>query len=102
MSLGLAYFLGISTGLFAIGGFGLVARRQLATIVMSVGLMFAATVVALVAFARFSLVAGHRAGGQAFAVVVVLAVVSEVGLGLALVRLALRQQVGTSVDDLAR
>jgi NADH-quinone oxidoreductase subunit K len=102
MSLGLGYFLGLSIGLFAIGSFGLVAKRHLATIVMSLGLMLAATVVALSAFARFVPVAGHRVGGQAFAVVMALATLGEVGLGLALVRLSLRQGVSAFVDDLDR
>lgn len=102
MSLGLGYFLGLSIGLFAIGSLGLVAKRHLATIVMSVGLMVAATVVALSAFARFGPVAGHRVGGEAFAMVVALAALGEVGAGLALVRLSLRRGVSAFVDDVDR
>jgi NADH:ubiquinone oxidoreductase subunit K len=69
---------------------------------MSGGLMIAAAVVALAAFARFGPVAGHRVGGQAFAVVLGLAALGEVGLGLALVRMSLRQGVSAFVDDLDR
>lgn len=101
MSLGVEYFLAISAALFAIGAFGVVAKRHLAAVLMSAGLMFASSVVALAAFARFSLVAGHRVGGQAFAIVVVLAACGQVLLGFGVLRLALRQRVGPSVDDVA-
>lgn len=96
-----ATVLGVSAGLFAIGAFGLVAKRNLAVILMSVNLMFAAAVLALAAFARFNLVPGHRVGGQAFAVLVALTSTGEVVLGLGLVRLAGRQRAILADDDLA-
>jgi NADH-quinone oxidoreductase subunit K len=99
VSVGLNSFLLISAGLFAIGGFGLVTRRSLAAIVMSTGLMFAAGVVALAAFARFDLVAHHQAGGQALGVVVALAAAGEVALGLSLLRLP-HHPHGPLIDDL--
>ena len=99
MSVGIAPFLAISAGLFAIGGFGLVARRSLHAILMSSGLMFSAAVVALAAFARFDLVPHHRVGGQAFAVLVAATATGAVGVGLGMIRL-LRRPDSPSVDDL--
>ncbi|HYS02062.1 MAG TPA: NADH-quinone oxidoreductase subunit K [Candidatus Eisenbacteria bacterium] len=101
MSVGISTILGISAGLFAIGAFGLVAKRNLAVILMSVNLMFAAAVLALAAFSRFNLVPGHRLGGQAFAVLVALTSTGEVMLGLGLVRVAGRPRAIMAVDDLA-
>lgn len=99
MSIGLSTFLAISAGLFAIGGFGLVAKRSIAVIVLSTGLMFAAAAVALAAFSRFDLVPHHRVGGQALAVLVAVVAAAEVGLGLSMVRL-LRHGSGLTIDDL--
>jgi NADH:ubiquinone oxidoreductase subunit K len=101
MSVGISTYLGLSVGLFAIGAFGLVAKRNLAVVLMSVSLMFAASVLALAAFSRFNLVAGHRVGGQAFAIVLALTSASEVGLGLGLVSLLGRHRGTLTVDELA-
>jgi NADH:ubiquinone oxidoreductase subunit K len=101
MSVGISTYLGLSVGLFAIGAFGLVAKRNLAVVLMSASLMFAASVLALAAFSRFNLVPGHRVGGQAFAVLVALTTSGEVILGLGLVRLAGRRGAVMAVDDLA-
>lgn len=101
MSVDLSTFLAISAGLFAIGGFGLVAKRSLSAVLMSTGLMFAAAVVALAAFSRFDLAPHHRVGGQAFAALVAVTAASEVVVGLGMVRLLRRQHAGSSVDDLS-
>lgn len=99
MSVGIAPFLIVSAGLFAIGGFGLVARRNLHVILMSSGLLFSAAVVALAAFARFALVPHHRVGGQALAILVAVIAAGEVAVGLGMIRL-LRRPHSPSVDDL--
>src|SRR5258708_2057071 len=51
--IGLGHFLVLSAGLFSIGVYGLLSKRNAITLLMCVELMFNATNIALVPFARF-------------------------------------------------
>jgi NADH-quinone oxidoreductase subunit K len=71
----------LSAALFAIGAFGVLARRNLLIVLMSLELMFNAVNVALVAFARqFQSHAGH-----VFVLMVMAVAAAEVAVGLAIV-----------------
>ena len=60
MGLSLEHFLILSAVLFAIGFYGVMARRNAITVLMSLELMFNAVNIALVAFAKYTSACGVR------------------------------------------
>ena len=91
MGLSLEHFLILSAVLFAIGFYGVMARRNVITVLMSLELMFNAVNIALVAFAKYTLPVGfdEQIGrlltGQVFAIFIITVAAAEVGLGLGIV-----------------
>ena len=93
----------LSVVLFCIGLYGVLSRRHIIAILMSIELMFNAVNVALVAFSRYvepaDLVAPggvaenarYALTGQGLAVFVIVAAAAEVALGLALVIALMRR-----------
>jgi NADH-quinone oxidoreductase subunit K len=79
--MGLSAYLVLSAGLFALGVYGLVTRRNAVGVLASVELMANAVNINLVAFSRF--IGGHV--GQVFALFAIAITVAEVVVGLALV-----------------
>jgi NADH-quinone oxidoreductase subunit K len=71
----------LSTALFAIGLYGLLARRNAIAVFASIELMVNAASINLVAFSRL----GHLHGGQALAAFVLALTVAEIVVGLAIV-----------------
>ena len=84
-----------SAALFAIGVYGVLARRNAVLVLMSIELMLNAVNVNLVAFAAQI---GDLAG-QAFALFVVAVAAAEVGIGLAIVILIYRNRETINVDE---
>lgn len=86
-----AYLL-VSAGLFAIGMFGVLTRRNIIGILMSIELIFNSANLNLVAFNRFL----HPQGvlGQGIAVFIITVAAAEVVVGLALV-LAIYRSLST-------
>jgi NADH-quinone oxidoreductase subunit K len=76
-----AKYLVLSAALFAIGAYGVLARRNLLIILMSVELMLNGVNVALLAFARHH---GDSAG-QVLVLMVMAVAAAEVAVGLAIV-----------------
>jgi NADH:ubiquinone oxidoreductase subunit K len=78
----LAHYLAVGSGLFLIGVFGALTRRNIIGILMSVELMFNAANINLAAFDRFL----HPGGvaGQSLALFVIAIAAAEVVVGLAL------------------
>lgn len=99
MSVGLPYFLFLSAGLFAVGCFGLLARRHAVAVLMSGQLMFGAAAIALVAFARFGYRDSQPLAGQVFALFVMGTAAVELALGIALLLLVFRQRSTIFVDE---
>lgn len=99
MSLGLPYFLLLSAGLFAIGCFGLLARRNAVAVLMSSQLMFGGAGIALVAFARFGYREMQPLAGQVFALFVMGTTAIELAVGIAIVLLVFRQRGTIFVDE---
>lgn len=97
MDIGLNHFLFVSLLLFIIGLFGVIARRNLLIILMSVELMLNAVNLSFVSFSQFySLIDGQIA---AFFVMTISA--AEAGVGLALIVLISRKWInGTDVSFL--
>jgi len=91
------YYLLISAALFALGAYGVLARRSAILVFMSVELMLNAANLALVVFAREQ---GSPAG-QAVALLLIALAAAEVAVGLALVVAIYRTRESTLVDDLA-
>jgi len=94
----LLYPLIVSAGLFSIGLYGLLARRNLVLVLMSVELMLGAVSLNLVAFDVW-LIDALRSG-QALMLMVIALTAAEVGLGLAIVLQLFRQRATSSIDDL--
>jgi NADH-quinone oxidoreductase subunit K len=75
------------TALFAIGTYGVLGRRNLLIVLMSLELMLNGVNVVLVAFSRLSagLAAGAAEHGQVLVMMVMAVAAAEVAVGLALV-----------------
>jgi NADH:ubiquinone oxidoreductase subunit K len=92
-------FLVLGAALFAFGVYGLLVRRNLVLILLSVELMLNAVNINLVAFE--SMLATPEAVGQVFAIFVITVAAAEVGIGLAIVLLIFRNRKSANVDDLS-
>lgn len=88
-----AYIL-LSTALFSVGVYGLLTRRHLIAVLLSVELMANAANLSFVAFGRFR----GGAAGQTFALFGIALTVAEVAIGLALVILLYRTYGETQID----
>jgi NADH:ubiquinone oxidoreductase subunit K len=79
----LTWYLIVAAGLFAIGLYGALARRNAIAILMAIELMLNAVILNLVAFWRYA--APTQIAGQVFAVIVFAVAASEAAVGLALI-----------------
>jgi NADH:ubiquinone oxidoreductase subunit K len=95
----LVQFLVVGAALFAFGVYGLLVRRNLVLILLSVELMLAAVNINLVAFEAY--LATTQAVGQVFAIFVITVAAAEVGIGLAIVLMIFRNRRSSNVDDLS-
>lgn len=93
---GLTHYLVVSAILFALGLVGVLARRSLLLIFMSLELMLNAANLALVAFSRFN----QTLDGQVLVFFVITVAAAEVAVGLALMVALYRQRQITRADDL--
>jgi NAD(P)H-quinone oxidoreductase subunit 4L len=92
-------FLVLGAALFALGVYGLLVRRNIVLILLSVELMLNAVNINLVAFE--SMLVTSEAVGQVFAIFVITVAAAEVGIGLAIVLLIFRNRKSANVDDLS-
>lgn len=92
----LQHYLILSVALFAIGATGVVVRRNVLVIFMSVELMLASVNVALLAFSRWTLLPE----GQAVALFVIAVMAAEAAVGLALVVALFRVRKTVFVDEM--
>jgi NADH:ubiquinone oxidoreductase subunit K len=95
----LLYPLLLSALLFAVGVYGLLARRNAVLVLMAVELMLNAVNLDLVAFDAWLRDTLH--GGQVFALFVITIAAAEVGVGLAIVLAVFRTRGTVAVDELA-
>ena len=91
-----AYYLGLSAVLFGIGLLGVLIRRNILLMMMSVEIMLNAVNISLVAFSR----AWGSEVGQAIAFFVVALAAAEAAVGLAIVVAIFRSRKTVKVDDL--
>ena len=94
----LAYPAVLSALLFAVGVYGVLARRNAILVLMSVEIMLNAVNLSLVAFDAALADALH--GGQVLALFVITIAAAETGLGLAIVLLVFRNRATSDVDRL--
>ncbi len=92
-------FLILSAALFAMGVYGLLVRRNVVLVLLSVELMLAAVNINLVAFE--SVLQTSQAVGQIFAIFVITVAAAEVGIGLAIVLMIFRNRKSANVDELS-
>lgn len=91
-------FLVIAAALFALGTYGLLVRRNIVLILLSVELMLNAVNINLVAFE--SMIRSADATGQVFSIFIITIAAAEVGIGLAIVLMIFRNRKSADVDDL--
>ena len=96
MHVGLEHYLVVSVALFCLGLLGVILRRNLLVIYMSLELMLNAANLALVAFSRFN---GHL-NGQVMVFFVITVAAAEVAVGLALIIALYRKRQTAHVEDL--
>lgn len=94
--MGLQAYLTLAAGLFTIGLFGVLTRRNTIGILLGVELMLNAVNINLVAFARYL----ADVSGMVFTVFTICITVAEVALGLALVILIFRIRQTAVADHL--
>ena len=96
MHVGLEHYLVVSALLFSFGLLGVIARRNLLVIYMSLELMLNAANLALVAFSRFT----NNANGQVIVFFIITVAAAEVAVGLALIVALYRKRQTAHVEDL--
>lgn len=96
MNVGLEHYLVLSAILFCLGLVGVIVRRNLLIIYMSLELMLNAANLALVAFSRFT----NNVGGQVFVFFIITVAAAEVAVGLALIVALYRKRQSAHVEDL--
>jgi NADH-quinone oxidoreductase subunit K len=93
---GIAWYLGVSAFLFGIGALGVLIRRNVLIVLLSLELMLNGANLALIAFARYH----GRGDGQIFALTVMAVAASEVVVGLGLIVAMSRRKLALDVDKL--
>jgi len=94
----LSWYLILAAGLFSIGLYGVLARKNAVAILMGIELMLNAVNVNLVAFWRYR--TPEEITGQAFAVMVFAVAAAEVAVGLALVIAVYRRHKTVAADEI--
>ncbi len=94
----LSWYLVLSAGLFSIGFYGVLSRKNSVAILMGIELMLNAANINLVAFWRF--LTPENIAGQVFAVIVFAVAAAEVAVGLALVISLYRRRKTVAADEI--
>ncbi|MFN7139305.1 MAG: NADH-quinone oxidoreductase subunit NuoK [Limisphaerales bacterium] len=96
MNVGLEHYLVVSTILFCLGLWGVIVRRNLLIIYMSLELMLNAANLALVSFSRYN----NKLDGQVMVFFIITVAAAEVAVGLALIVALYRKKQTAHVEDL--
>jgi NADH-quinone oxidoreductase subunit K len=96
MHVGLQHYLTVSILLFCLGLLGVILRRNLLVIYMSLELMLNAANLALVSFSRFN----DKLDGQVLVFFIITVAAAEVAVGLALIVALFRKRQSAHVEDL--
>jgi len=90
------YFIALSAVLFSIGAAGVLVRRNIIVIFMSIELMLNAANLAFVAFARHQ----HSMDGQVIVFFVMTVAAAEAAVGLAIILQLFRHRETVNADEL--
>lgn len=96
LSIGLGHYLIVSVILFCIGILGLLTRRNLLVVYMSLELMLNAANLALIAFSHFN----KNLDGQIMVMLIITVAAAEVAVGLALIVALARKKLPVWIDEL--
>ena len=96
MNVGLEHYLAVSALLFCLGLLGVITRRNLLVMYMSLELMLNAANLALVSFSRFN----NNLNGQILVFFIITVAAAEVSVGLALIVALYRKRQTAHVEDL--
>jgi NADH-quinone oxidoreductase subunit K len=96
MTPGLEHYLVVSALLFCLGLLGVITRRNLLVMYMSLELMLNAANLALVSFSRFN----NNLNGQVLVFFIITVAAAEVSVGLALIVALYRKRQTAHVEDL--
>jgi len=98
----LVYFQLLSAGLFAVGVYGVLARRSAVLIVLSIELMLNAVNINLIASASHLEGTGKfiNFDGQVIAIFIITVAAAEVGLALAIILRIYRNRSTVNVDEI--
>lgn len=96
LTIGLGHYLCVSVILFSLGVLGLLTRRNLLVVYMSLELMLNAASLALVAFSHFN----KNLDGQVMVLFIVTVAAAEVAVGLALIVCLARKKLPVWIEDL--
>lgn len=96
MPVGLQHYLVVSMLLFSLGLLGVIMRRNLLVIYMSLEMMLNAANLALVALSRFN----NNLNGQVMVFFIITVAAAEVAVGLALIVALYRRRQTAHVEDL--
>jgi|SRR3954462_9354989 NADH-quinone oxidoreductase subunit K len=96
MNVGLEHYLTVSAILFSLGLLGVLVRRNLLVIYMSLELMLNAANLAFVAMSRFI----NNLNGQVMVFFIITVAAAEVAVGLALIVALYRKHQTAHVEDL--
>lgn len=91
-----SYYLVLAAALFSIGSVGVLVRRNVLVMFMSVELMLNAVNLTFVAFAK----ALNDTAGQVLVFFTLVVAAAEVAVGLAIIVLIFRRRRGATADDL--
>jgi NADH:ubiquinone oxidoreductase subunit K len=94
----LHWYLLVAAALFALGTYGVLARRNAVAILMSIELMLNAVNINLVAFWRY--LTPQSLNGQAFAIFVFTVAAAEAAVGLALIISIYRNRESVVAEDM--
>lgn len=97
MNIGLEHYLTVSALLFCLGLFGVILRRNLLVMYMSLELMLNAANLAFVALSRFT----NNLNGQVMVFFIITVAAAEVAVGLALIVALYRKRQTAHVEDLS-
>lgn len=98
MTIPLHWYLLVAAGLFSLGLYGVLARRNAVAILMSIELMLNAVNINLVAFWRY--LAPETVSGQMFAIIVFAVAAAEAAVGLALIISVYRNRETVIAEDI--
>ena len=92
----IGHYLFLSLALFLIGAAGVITRRNVLVVLMSIELIFTAVIINLVAFSRIY----GDVDGQVFALFIVLVTASETTVGLAIIIALFRNRKTVRADEM--